>query len=92
VRQQPADLGRAGGGVTSRSPPSTTESEPKTSISCTGCHGRSSSEASRMPAGPKRAPGRIEVAVSKGTPITAASTPSAVGAACGHRANVRMPV
>jgi len=45
-----------------------------------------------MPAGPKRAPGRIEVAVSKGTPITAASTPSAVGAACGHRANVRMPV
>ena len=45
-----------------------------------------------MPAGPKRAPGRIEVAVSKGTPTTAASTPSAVGAACGHRANVRMPV
>jgi len=79
-------------GVTSTSPASTTERVAKTSTGCTGCHGRRSSEASRIPAGPKRAPGRIDVAVSNGTPMTAASTPSAVAAACGQRANVRMPV
>ena len=61
----------------SRSPRSASESEPKTSTSCAGFHGRSSSEASRIPAGPKRAPGRIEVAVSNGTPRTATSTSSA---------------
>ena len=44
-----------------------------------------------MPAGPKRAPGRIEVAVSNGTPTIAASTPSA-DSTYGARANVRMPV
>jgi hypothetical protein len=44
-----------------------------------------------MPAGPNRAPGRIDVAVSNGTPMIAASTPSA-DATCGARANVRIPV
>ncbi len=44
-----------------------------------------------MPAGPKRAPGRIEVAVSNGTPTTATSASSAE-VTCGARANVRMPV
>ena len=44
-----------------------------------------------MPAGPKRAPGRIEVAVSNGTPTIAASTPAG-SVTCGARANVRMPV
>jgi hypothetical protein len=79
-------------GVTVRSPASTTESAPKTSISFTGCHGRSSSDASRIPAGPNRAPGRMDVAVSNGMPSTAASTPSNVSETWGQRANVRMPV
>ena len=63
----------------------------QTSTCWTGCHGRSSSDASRMPAGPKRAPGRIEVAVSNGTPTMATSRPSGE-LSSGARANVRMPV
>ena len=73
------------------SPKSANDSEAKTSTCCTGCQGRSSSEASRIPAGPKRATGRIDVAVSNGTPTTATSTPSG-SVTCGARANVRMPV
>jgi hypothetical protein len=77
-------------GVTSRSPQSTSDWLANTSTSSGGCHGRSSSDAARIASGPKRAPGRKLVAVSNGTPTTAASTPSG-SVRCGSRANVRTP-
>ena len=49
-------------------------------------------EYDRIASGPKRAPGRIVVAVSNGTPSTATSTPSSQSATCGHRAKVLIPV
>ena len=78
-------------GVTARSPQSTSDWLANTSMPSGGCHGRSSSEAARIASGPKRAPGRKLVAVSNGTPTTAASTPSGA-VTCGNRANVRTPV
>ena len=78
-------------GVTSRSPPSTTESAAKTSMASSGCQGRSSWLCSRIAAGPKRAPARKLVAVSNGTPSTATSAP-AQSVTFGQRAKVRTPV
>ena len=49
-------------------------------------------DAERIASGPNRAPVRKLVAVSKGTPITAASTSSCGSPTCGSRANVRGPV
>ena len=74
------------------SPRSTIESVSNTLTRWAVFHGRSSIDASRIPAGPKRAPGRIVVAVSNGTPMMAASTSVRSSGTCGKRANVRMPV
>ena len=76
-------------GVVCRSPRSAMRARRRRRPSWAGLNGRSSSDASRIPAGPKRAPGRIDVAVSKGTPSTAASTPS--GESTAAPAEARMP-
>jgi hypothetical protein len=78
-------------GVTPTSPQSTTDRRANTSTSCAGRYGRRSAEAERMASGPKRGPERKLVAVSKGTPTIAASTPSS-SRTCGQRAKVRIPV
>ena len=56
-----------------------------------GLYGRSSTDAERMPSGPKRAPERNETASSVGTPITATSTSSS-DSRRGRRMNVRGPL
>jgi len=60
------------------------------STSCSGLYGRRSEDAERIASGPKRAPERKLVAVSNGSPSTAASTPSR-SVTYGSRMKVRMP-
>ena len=53
-------------------------------------YGRISTDSARMARGPKRAPGRLEVPMSRGTPTTATSSWSS-GVFAGKRMKVAMP-
>jgi hypothetical protein len=53
-------------------------------------YGRSSADSARIWRGPKRAPARLEVPMSNGTPMKAASSPSG-DAAAGNRIIVASP-
>ena len=60
-----------------------------TSTSSGGWYGRRPIEAERIASGPKRAPGRLLVAVSNGTPTAATSTPSRSSRADSARRSAR---